>query len=88
MHLTAMLVATWREQQQRKMEQVLCSVNTTLSESCLEASLLWTPHSTGSCNTADIHTRVSAENLHRKWWIGLHVAEKALQVTTQQGIQT
>jgi hypothetical protein len=41
-----------------------------------------------SAITTDRHSKVSAENMSKKWKIGIETAKRTMQVTTQQGVRT
>ena len=42
----------------------------------------------GATFSSERHSSITAENLSRKWNIGIDTAKKTLQVTTQRGIRT
>jgi hypothetical protein len=41
-----------------------------------------------SAVTTDRHSKISAENMSKKWKIGIDTAKRTMQVTTQQGVRT
>ena len=47
-----------------------------------------TVHGIGATFSSERHSSITAENLSRKWNIGIDTAKKTLQVTTQRGIRT